>query len=96
MARPIASFVVAMGVDGRVSDRGSITDVLDSDSLLVAEIAEEDEFLDKDQVDSEVDHPAPVKAQETDGKLIVAEEVEQGHISWASCKSDSDGQKLGC
>jgi hypothetical protein len=84
MVRPIASFVVAMGLDGRVSSQGSITDALLSDSLLEAKSIEEEHVLNK--VDSEVDNPSPAKEQHNDGKLIVAEEVEQGHISWASCK----------
>jgi hypothetical protein len=84
MARPIASFVVAMGFDGRVSSQGSITDALLHDSLLGAKIIEEEHIISK--VDSEIDHPAPAKEQQNDGKLIVAEEVEQGHISWSSCK----------
>jgi hypothetical protein len=84
MARPIASFVVAIGLDGRVSNRGSINDALLNNSLLEAKISEEEHVLSK--VDGEVDHPPSAEEQRSDGKLIVAEEVEQGHISWASCK----------
>lgn len=83
MARPIASFVVAMRLDGRVSSQGSITDALLTDSLLDAKITKEEHVL--HEVDREIDHPTPAKEQQNDGKLIVAEEVEQGHVSWPSC-----------
>ena len=85
MARPIASFVVAMGFDGRVSSQGSISDALLTDSLLRAKISEAERGLKK----VNVDQPALVKERETDGKLIMAEEVEQGHISWPSRKFSS-------
>lgn len=84
MARPIASFVVAMRLDGRVSSQGSITDALLTDSLLDAKITKEEHVL--HEVDREIDHPTPAKEQQNDGKLIVAEEVEQGHVSWPSLK----------
>ena len=84
MARPIASFLVAMAFDGRISSQGSIIDALTSDSLLGVKISEEEHGLKK--ADGEADQPALANEQQTDGKLIVAEEVEQGHISWPSRK----------
>ena len=84
MARPLASFVVAMGFDGRVSSQGLTIDALLSDSLLGTKISEEEHGLKK--ADNEVDQPALAKEQQTDGKLIVTEEIEQGHISWPSRK----------
>jgi hypothetical protein len=84
MARPIASFVVAMEFDGRVSSQGSIIDALPSDSLLGVKISEEEHDLKK--ADGETGQSALPREPQTDGKLIVEEEVEQGHISWRSRK----------
>jgi hypothetical protein len=87
MARPIASFIVAIGVDGRISSQGSVTDVLLSSGSLGASIKEDEQILGK--VDSEIADSSPAKDNSNDGKLIVAEEVEEGHVSWASCKLDN-------
>jgi hypothetical protein len=92
MARPIASYVVAIGLDGRISSQGSVTDVLLDSRLHGASIKEEEQILSK--LDSETDNLSLAKENKNHGKLIVAEEVEEGHVSWVSCKPDKSFQKL--
>lgn len=83
MARPIASFVVAMGLDGRVTSQGSISEALSKDKSLAKELSKEEAALHK--TDEEIDTPPPNDEPKADGKLIMAEEVEEGHVSWGAC-----------
>jgi hypothetical protein len=84
MTRPIAGFVVAMGLDGRVTSQGSISEALSKDKSLAKELLKEEDVLQKaeDEIDAP---PPPTDAPKADGKLIVAEEMEEGHVSWDAC-----------
>ncbi|KAF8213492.1 hypothetical protein K438DRAFT_1956873 [Mycena galopus ATCC 62051] len=83
MAQPVATYVVSMGLDGHIHSHGSISEALATDEILAEELSKDQEVLDKktDEVD-----PLPVGEKKPDGKLIVAEEVEEGHVSWDSLK----------
>ena len=63
---------------------GPVSEELAKDHVLVEEVKGEQAALDKH--DSEVDPPAPGAESKADGKLIVAEEVEEGHLSWKACE----------
>ncbi|KAJ7225905.1 P-loop containing nucleoside triphosphate hydrolase protein, partial [Mycena pura] len=82
MAKPVANYVVSMGVDGHIHSHGPISEALATDDVLAEELSKDQIVLDKktDEVDVA---PPETKA---DGKLIVAEEVEEGHVSWDSLK----------
>lgn len=81
MASPLADFVIALGINGRVTSQGSIACVLERDTELAAEVAQEEAKIDK--VEAIGDDPTPKeKAEETTGKLIVREEVAVGHVGW--------------
>lgn len=84
MARPIANFVVSMK-NGRVFSRGSASHVLAEDSSMASEAKVDQEAIEKaeDELDAQ---PAADEIKPT-GKLIVAEEIEVGHIGWPACKS---------
>jgi ABC-type glutathione transport system ATPase component len=80
---PLADFMVSLR-DGQVLEQGVVKEVLEHDPVVSAELREEREALKR--VDEEVDlrlgameQPAP----QSDGKLIVAEEVALGHVGWA-------------
>ncbi|KAJ7169514.1 hypothetical protein C8R46DRAFT_1217207 [Mycena filopes] len=85
MAKPVAKHVVSMGVDGHIHSHGSITEALATDEVLAEELSKDQEVLDKkeDEVDAA---PAEETKAAPDGKLIVAEEVEEGHVSWDALK----------
>jgi ABC-type multidrug transport system ATPase subunit len=83
MAKPVANYVVSMGVDGHIHSHGSIAEALATDEILVEELSKDQEVLDKKT--DEIDAP-PAGEKKPDGKLIVAEEVEEGHVSWDSLK----------
>lgn len=81
MVRPIADFVVAIK-NGRVFSKGSVSQVTAQDPSLAVEIKEEEQSLAKAEEDID-SQPTPNKTLST-GKLIVAEEVEEGHVRWAA------------
>ncbi|PCH35077.1 hypothetical protein WOLCODRAFT_155747 [Wolfiporia cocos MD-104 SS10] len=87
LASTIADFVVSMGTDGRIHSQGSLSKALGEDHELAEEFAEQKKAEEKAEADVEIDQPAdesdPKKAI---GKLIVAEEISEGHIEWPSFK----------
>ncbi|KAH9848044.1 P-loop containing nucleoside triphosphate hydrolase protein [Lenzites betulinus] len=87
MVSPVADFVVDMGSDGRILSQGSLSSALARDSKLLKEVEEEREEIEK--ANTEVDAEKPVEVAEvkqTDGKLVVAEEMEDGHVGWSALK----------
>ncbi|KAI0711030.1 hypothetical protein C8T65DRAFT_739602 [Cerioporus squamosus] len=87
MASPIADFIVSLGTDGRVQSQGTLSKILAKDDKLAEELAEETEEIKK--AETEVDHVDPdddAAPQKTDGKLIVAEEISEGHVSWQALR----------
>ncbi|KAF8610181.1 P-loop containing nucleoside triphosphate hydrolase protein [Ceratobasidium sp. AG-I] len=89
MVNEIADFVVSLGSDGRIASQGSIDNALRLDPKLRAEV-ERDEELEK-KGEQAVDDPNPVddkdvKLNKSDGKLMVAEEMDEGHVGWPALK----------
>ncbi|KAK7468246.1 hypothetical protein VKT23_002755 [Stygiomarasmius scandens] len=80
LTQPIAGFVVSVK-DGKVVSQGTVSDALVQNRALVAEAHQEEEEL---QIAEEtIDATAPTAdVSKSDGKPIVAEEVEIGHIGW--------------
>ncbi|KAJ6575530.1 hypothetical protein B0H10DRAFT_2168545 [Mycena sp. CBHHK59/15] len=83
LAKPIANFVVSMGTDGRIHSQGSIAEALATDEILAEELSKDQAVLDKKE--DEIDTPVAAETK-ADGKLIVAEEIEEGHVSWNALK----------
>ncbi|KAF7340454.1 Multidrug resistance-associated ABC transporter protein [Mycena venus] len=82
LTRPIADFVVSFGADGRIRSQGSISK-LSKREPLAAQIREDEQVLDKAQ--QEIDAGTP-SAKPADGKLIVAEEIQLGHVGASALK----------
>ncbi|KAJ7657296.1 hypothetical protein DFH06DRAFT_1269382 [Mycena polygramma] len=82
LARPIADFVVTFGSDGRVHSQGSISE-LTKRGALAAQIHKEQQALDRTR--EEIDVADPI-AKPADGKLIVAEEIQLGHVRASAFK----------
>lgn len=81
MARPIADFVVAIK-EGRIESQGTVQDAFKQDKALSEEAANDQQKLDK--ANEEVDEQPPADEPKGSGKLIVAEEIQEGHVSWAA------------
>lgn len=73
--------MVSLGLDGTISNQGSVSEIIAKDHKLAAEVITEQEILSK--AESELD-PLP-KESKPDGKLTLKEEVHHGHISRAAC-----------
>lgn len=72
---PAAKFVVSIGSDGSISSQETDTNLVDL----------EPEAEQLDNPESTEDTVASEKVS-SDGKLVVAEEIVQGHITWRSLK----------
>ncbi|KIJ26945.1 hypothetical protein M422DRAFT_38010 [Sphaerobolus stellatus SS14] len=81
LASPVADYVISLALDGSIATSSTISEVLQSDDVLQVEVQEERELLKKAEED--ITQPEEKKP---DGKLIMAEEVAEGHVSWKSMK----------
>jgi len=85
MTSSIADFVVSLGTDGRITSQGTVSDAIKKNSLLLQDIQDEKQASERseEQVD---DGPQTngdrVQGSKSDGKLIVAEEMAEGHVGW--------------
>ncbi|KAJ2927022.1 hypothetical protein H1R20_g10047, partial [Candolleomyces eurysporus] len=83
LARPAAGFIVSMGSDGRILSQGPISEVIKLDQDL-ANTLKADEDLTK--VEEKPDDGNDLIKPSSGGKLIVAEEIDEGHVGWSSIK----------
>ena len=81
MATPLAHYVVSLGQDGRIACCGTVSDALKKDKTLAKELAEGARAIKDDEKKIDAEEPDEV-AKPTDGKLILAEEIAEGHVSW--------------
>ncbi|KAH9019330.1 hypothetical protein EDB83DRAFT_2508434 [Lactarius deliciosus] len=85
MATPLADYVVSLGKDGRIASRGSVSDALKKDKTLAKELAEGTRVIKDDE--NKIDSQEPDETvKQADGKLILAEEIAEGHVSWDAVK----------
>ena len=80
MAGPIADFTISLGLDGSVKTQGAgVSVAIAEDTTLAAEVEEDEEKLETSK------DGAPESAKPSaDGKLIMAEEIVHGHVTWKS------------
>ncbi|KAI9449923.1 hypothetical protein BJY52DRAFT_1192187 [Lactarius psammicola] len=85
MASPLADYVVSLGRDGLIASRGSVSDALKKDKTLAKELADGARAIkdDKKKIDAE---ELDETTKPADGKLILAEEIVEGHVSWDAVK----------
>lgn len=84
---PHAALVVSLGLDGTaVQVQGTdLSDFLDDNPRLASEIEEEREVLEEEaRTKSNLKDTEPAPKSVADGKLVVAEEIVQGHVTWDS------------
>ncbi|KAL0957018.1 hypothetical protein HGRIS_003119 [Hohenbuehelia grisea] len=86
----VADFVVSLGSDGRVMSSGSVSEALANNKFLAKEVKENEETVEKAEElvdDAQITEVgAEAKPKPSDGKLIVEEEIEEGHIGWPALK----------
>ena len=81
----MADFVVSLGQDGRILSQGTLSEALKSNKALLKEVKTEERQAAKS--DEAVDDVLPEIHEGTGGKLIVKEEIAEGHVSWSASKS---------
>ena len=87
MTSPIADFVVSLGSDGRVLTQGTMSKALATSKTLTKGLRAEEAELHK--AEEIVDGQVPEVPESKSGKLMVAEEVAEGHVSWSARESPS-------
>ncbi|KAI5124482.1 hypothetical protein M0805_008364 [Coniferiporia weirii] len=87
MASPIASFVLSLGKDGRIASHGTIAETLAKDVEMQIETRESEEVNKKaeEAVVAEFEEGEET-IKKRDGKLVLAEEIAEGHVGWPSVK----------
>ena len=83
MASPLADYVVSLGKDGRIASRGTVSDALKKNKTLAKKLAEDARAIQDDEKKTESEESDEV-AKLRDGKLILAEEIAEGHVSWGA------------
>ena len=86
MASPLAQFVVSLGTDGRIATQGSVKDAIKKNKALAKELKHEDEAVELDEAEERLEGPGEDKK----GKLVLAEEIEEGHVTREACKDPAD------
>ncbi|KAF7792456.1 hypothetical protein EIP86_003493 [Pleurotus ostreatoroseus] len=84
LASPIAEFVVALK-DGRIISQGSLSNALEKDKTLSAAVKKETEEIEQEEV-ADAKTSEAVVAEPSSGKLVVAEEISEGHVGWNALK----------
>ncbi|KAJ7720271.1 hypothetical protein DFH07DRAFT_760895 [Mycena maculata] len=83
MTRKIADVVVSVGSDGRVQSQASISDALAEDEALAEEVSKDQVVL--EMAETQIDlAPSADEPKKMDGKLVLAEEIEIGRVSWSA------------
>ncbi|KAF9243737.1 hypothetical protein BU15DRAFT_59613 [Melanogaster broomeanus] len=87
MASAVAQYVVSLSSGGRIVNQGTISQAIATDKTLAAEIAKEQEILKRDEetVDN-AESATEARDNNADGKLVMAEEILEGHVSWQAFK----------
>ena len=79
---PISDFVVDVGSDGHILSQGTLSTALAHDEKLLKEVQQDAEELQRAEEELDDDKPEDVNAKSSTGKLVVAEEIEEGHVGW--------------
>ncbi|KAG9089172.1 hypothetical protein FS749_001555, partial [Ceratobasidium sp. UAMH 11750] len=82
MVSEVAEFVLKLGPNGRIISQGSVAQVLQSDLASYTDSGKNGQNEKQDKRAAGKHEPT----KPTDGKLIVAEEVAEGHVGWPAMK----------
>ena len=81
-----------MGPDGTISAQGSVSYVLSQNTELADELKAEEETMQREahehHIESEDPQDIATRSEATSGKLVLAEELEEGRVSQAACESE--------
>lgn len=87
MTSALADYVVALGSNGRISSRGSVSEALEKDSDLRADVTTVNESNEKEgKVIDPEDNALPKEGDKPSGQLIAKEEIIEGRVGWDACE----------
>jgi len=86
MASSVAHYVVSLGSNGRIASQGSISEAIAQDVEFAAEVAKDQEVLEKEAEVIDTPEEPKADAKKSDGKLVMSEEIAEGHVSWPAFK----------
>lgn len=93
IAGSLADFVVSLDTDGHIISQGSVSDAIAKDSKMAEEIKHEEEAVELD----EIEETAMTEVRgDNKGKLVVAEEIAIGRVSWKACECLVLQSRLSC
>ncbi|KAF7298774.1 ATP-binding cassette transporter [Mycena indigotica] len=85
LTKPIADFIVTFDADGCIQAQGTVSEITKRASV-AAQIHEEQRNIHKQQQVVDLKMPGDTKPNLTDGKLILAEEIQVGHVNASALK----------
>lgn len=83
MAGPLAGFVVSLNTDGYIVSQGSVSEAMAKDSRLAEEMKHDEGNTELNEIEETA---VPESTDAKKGKLVVAEEIAIGHVSWNACE----------
>lgn len=81
---PFAQYVVSLGIDGRIAAQGTVSETLATNEELRKEALESEMAEKKAEEVEAIEGKDEKKGQDNSGKLVMAEEVVEGHVGWNS------------
>ncbi|KAL4069345.1 P-loop containing nucleoside triphosphate hydrolase protein [Scleroderma citrinum] len=84
MASSVAQYVVSLTSNGRVASQGTVSEAIANDAKLGVKIVDEQEALQRQE--DIACNAVEVPKKEGDGKLVMAEEILEGQVSWTAMK----------
>jgi hypothetical protein len=85
MASSVAHYIVSLGANGRIASQGLISETIAKDVAFAAEVARDQEVLEKEAEVLDTPEQPKADAKKSDGKLVMSEEIAEGHVSWPAC-----------
>ena len=77
---PIAGFIVSLGIDGSVQTQGTdISSLMENNPRTTSEVEQK-------ALENIIEETEPKPKATSDGKLVVAEEIVEGRVTWESMK----------
>ena len=76
---------MSMTPDGRIHSQGSLSNVLAKDEELFTELVNETKAVKQAEEEIDLYDESEVK-KSSDGKLVLAEEISEGHVGWKPCQ----------
>ena len=77
--------MVSLGQDGQILSQGTLSEALKFNKALIKEVKTEEAGVVK--ADETIDDVLPEIPEGKGGKLIVKEEIAEGHVSWSASMS---------